>query len=85
MNRSRHVGLWVAMYEARDRYLVRVDNNMINGVLVILPPLGRRMAQGEIAFFSRPSSSAVKIVAPSIEDPSSPKQSPKRGACSPQP
>ncbi|CCM03214.1 uncharacterized protein FIBRA_05338 [Fibroporia radiculosa] len=38
------------------------------------------MAQGEMAFFSRPSSSAVKIVAPSIDHPSSPKPSPKKGA-----
>ncbi|KAI0946119.1 hypothetical protein AcV7_010175 [Taiwanofungus camphoratus] len=36
------------------------------------------MAQGEMAFFSRPSSSAVKIVAPSPEEPSSPKPSSKK-------
>lgn len=38
-----------------------------------------RMAQGETAFFSRPSSSAIKIVAPSVSpEPSSPKASSKK-------
>ncbi|KZT64836.1 hypothetical protein DAEQUDRAFT_698078 [Daedalea quercina L-15889] len=36
------------------------------------------MAQGDMAFFSRPSSAAVKIVAPSTQEPSSPRQSAKK-------
>ncbi|KAH9948458.1 hypothetical protein B0H21DRAFT_234360 [Amylocystis lapponica] len=50
---------------------------------VSAPPstLGRRMAQsltqsqGDMAFFARPSSSAVKIVAPSSDEPPSPPRS----------
>lgn len=75
--------LEVCMGAYSDARAIFLPPTVLTCKLQSLAPLGRRMATADLAFFARPSSSAVRIVAPSNgHDPSpSPKPSPKKGAC----